>query len=518
MTDISLEGLKVVTAHEMARIEEIAYAEGASEQTFVENAGEAIAEAVIDFIELYDLPKIVTILAGKGNNGADAYAAGAKLIGLGCQVIALHIYPVDSFGPLCKTMSEKFRAKGGTLRYAHDKKTLCFEPEGIILAGLVGTGFRGKAEDVLALAIERANQSGLPIIAIDIPSGLNASTGDVLSVAIHATETIFLGLPKSGFFLKEGWDHVGQLRYADFGLEQKYIAKAQPIAYFLNEEIIAQLFPRIKRSRHKYEAGYVIAIAGSPGMPGAALLASKAALHSGAGIVRLFHAPGMEAALSGAPFELIRQSWDAKDVALIQEEAIRAKALLIGPGLGRTKSVEKMIQKIFCDIDLPMVIDADALYFLSKNASWKVPKGSVLTPHRGEMNLLLANYKQKKGEQKSFLELCQAFAELKKTTIVLKGAPTFIFHPGAPPLVVTRGDPGMATAGSGDVLTGMIAAMIAQGLEARRAAALAVTLHGISGEIAAQSLTSYCMTSSDLIDFLPRAFAEAMSGANVSSN
>jgi NAD(P)H-hydrate epimerase len=355
------------------------------------------------------------------------------------------------------------------------------------------------------VAIEAANRSGLPILAVDIPSGLNGTTGEVETVAIKATETIFLGLPKSGFFLKEGWDHVGALRYASFGLGEKYIAQARAAAFLLNEEALPRCLPPLKRTRHKYQAGYVLAVAGSPRMPGAALLASYAALRSGAGMVRLLHPRGMEAELSGAPFELIRQGWNGREMRTVTCEALKAKAMLVGPGIGRTRQAKRILQRLLEKITLPMVIDADALFFLAQHPGWKLPKGSVLTPHRGEMDLLLG--RDLNQENQTYQELCQAYVEEKKVTLVLKGAPTFIYHPGADPLIITRGDPGMATAGSGDVLTGMIAAMMAQGLDARSAAALAVYLHGISGEIASDLLTSYCMIASDLIDSLPEAFA-----------
>lgn len=513
MNPPSLEGLKIVAAQEMARIEGLAYADGASEQTFMENAGAAIAEAVMNFIEERRLPKAVTLLVGKGNNGGDAFAAGRKLLERGIKTTALHIYSLENCGPLCRKMYEKFRSVGGVVNHVHDKRAFHFEPNSVILDGLVGTGFHGKAEGILALAIESANQSGLAIVAIDIPSGLNGTTGEVGSVAIHATETIFLGLPKIGFFLNEGWDCVGKLRYARFGLGEKYIAEAKPIAYLLNEEQIPHLFPPIKRTRHKYQRGYVLSIAGSPGMPGAALLASFSALRAGAGIVRLLHPCGMEAELSGAPFELIREGWDGKDLKRIKVEAERAKVMLIGPGIGRTNAAKKMLHQILNKIELPMVVDADALYFLSQNSSWKLPKGSIITPHRGEMNLLLSHFKFEKKKKTSELEICQAFAEKKSVTVVLKGAPTYIFHPKAAPLVITHGDPGMATAGSGDVLTGIIAAMVAQGLDARTAAAMSVYLHGCSGEAAADYFTSYCMTASDLIDFLPDAFKDILQSA-----
>ena len=236
MVSTSIEGLKIVTAHEMTRIEGMAYAEGASELTFMESAGNAIADAVEGFITLNALPKIVTLLVGKGNNGGDAYSAGAKLCRQGFQVVAFPIYSLDHCGSLCQAMYEKFCMSGGVIRHVYDACVFDFGHEGIILDGLVGTGFKGGAEGILALAIESANSSGLPIIAIDIPSGLNGNTGEVATVAIKAIDTIFLGLPKMGFFLKEGWNHVGKLHYATFGLGEKYIADARPVAYLYNEE------------------------------------------------------------------------------------------------------------------------------------------------------------------------------------------------------------------------------------------------------------------------------------------
>lgn len=483
-----IEGLKIVAAEEMARIEKIAYiAEGASEQLFVENAGKAIADAAARLAK----NKTIHLLTGEGNNGADAFAAGIELLKRGFKVTAEPIFSQESFGPLCQIMYQRFCSQGGKIGKNEEK-------EALLIDGLVGTGFKGKAEGALAAAITFANDSGLPILAIDIPSGLNGTTGEVETVAIQATETLFLGLPKSGFFLKQGWDHVGRLRHGDFGLEKKYTAQASPLAVLLKEDTLSSEMPKIKRTRHKYEAGYVLAIAGSPSMAGAALLACSAALRSGAGIVRLFHPRGTD--LGNAPYELIREEWDGKNLTPIQTQAERAKALLVGPGMGRTKEAEMALKAVLQHIALPMVIDADALFLLSENPSWTLPHTSILTPHRGEMKRLL-------GDAPT-VELCQAFAEKKQVTIVLKGAPTWIFHPGATPLVITRGNPGMATAGSGDVLTGILASLLAQGLGSRRASAIGVYLHGTSGEAAAKELTPYCLTASRLMDFLPHAFKE----------
>lgn len=502
---MTLEGYKVVSAKEMKRIEEKAYAEGASESHFMENAGKAIAEIAEEYLYNCHLEPHVALLIGKGNNGGDAFVAGTKLIEKGIAVSAFHFYPLEECSPLCQKQCEHFKKAGGKVHSIHTETHIPFEPRGILLDGLVGTGFHGAAEGILAHAITSANQSRLPIIAIDVPSGLNASTGEVKSVAIRAAETVYLGLPKIGFFIGEGWDHVGNLIGADFGLDKKYIDEAHEEAYLINEETVLHCMPHMKRSRHKYDAGYVLAIAGSLEMPGAAILASIATLRSGAGIVRLFHPENMPQI--GMPPEVIREVWNLDKKKLIFAESERADAVLIGPGLGRTKEVKKLLSSLFERLTLPCVIDADALYFLAEHPKWKLPEISILTPHRKEMERLLTKaYKHESDTH--FHEACQEFADKKDVTLVVKGGPTFIFHPGTVPIIVPRGTPGMATAGAGDVLTGIIAALAAQGVEARAAAALGVFLHAVAGEAAAFQKTPYCMIASDITDSLPEAFCQ----------
>jgi len=494
-----LKALKVVTAQEMARIEALAYADGVSEEQFMQSAGQSIAKRTVEFIEDRQREKKVSLIVGKGNNGGDAFAAGCALLDLGYAVTAWHVYPPKVCSALCQKMREQFEKKGGAVHTVSNTASIHFE--GVILEGLVGTGFRGKAEGILASAIESVNQSHLPVLAIDIPSGVNGSSGEVGSIAIHATQTFFLEFPKLGFFQNEGWNYVGKLVPASFGLDKRYKAKATPSAYLFDTTCLSTLLPPLKRTRHKYQAGYVLAFAGSKQMPGAAILSSYGALRGGSGIVRLFHPPHMESELSYAPYELIKEAWTAKSLSRFREETKRAKSLLIGSGMGRSVSAKQTIKTLLKEAVLPSVLDADALYFIAQNPSWKLPADSILTPHQGEMQSLLSTYETKKANK------VQAFVEAKKVTLVLKGAPTFIYHPGSLPLIIGHGDPGMATAGSGDVLTGVLAAMLAQGLDPKTAACVAVALHAIAGEIAASFLTSYSMTASDILHFLPMAFS-----------
>lgn len=499
-----LQGLAVVTAQEMARIESSACAKSASEQRFMENAGLSIATMVEKFVAENQLSKKISIIAGKGNNGGDAFASGIHLLDKGFSVSAWHIYPPSTCSPLCQHMRQRFQKKGGAIHDVFHENAFHFHPEGVILDGLVGTGFKGKAAGILALAIDAINHAHLPILAIDIPSGLNGTSGIVESIAIHATQTLYLELPKIGFFIQDGWDHVGILVRARFGLDENAIQQAQPVAYLFDADHLGQWLPPIKRTRHKYEAGYVLGCAGSKEMPGAALLSSYSALCAGAGIVRLFHPKNMQAELAAAPYELIKEEWDGKSLRRIAIESKRAQALFIGPGMGRTKSVNNMIKMLIEHSTLPTVLDADALYFLAHHPHIRLPSQSILTPHHGEMHQLLASFTTKAADP------IQAYADHKRATIVLKGAPTFIFHENAYPIIIARGDPGMATAGSGDVLTGMIAAMLAQGLAPQKAACLATSLHAMAGEIAAAHLTSYCVTASAIMECIPDAFASCI--------
>ncbi len=342
-----IQGHKVVTAEEMVRIEKLAYAKGDSELAFMENAGMGIAEETEEFCFANDLGKEVILLVGKGNNGGDAFAAGKRLLAKGFSVRAIQIYPFEISSLLCQKQGEAFKKAGGKIHFVKESAPFPELHEGVILDGLVGTGFKGKPDAPLARAIQKANQSHLPILAVDIPSGVNGNTGEVQTCAIHALRTIYLGLPKVGFFIGEGWNHVGELTRVDFGLKESYIQRAKAEAYLINEEAVPTLLPPVVRNRHKYQAGYLLAVAGSPGMSGAAFLSTLAALRSGAGIVRLFHTASFRAELARAPLELVKEELKGSSLARIFEESKRAKSLLIGPGMGRTPDSKEKDQRAF---------------------------------------------------------------------------------------------------------------------------------------------------------------------------
>lgn len=492
--------MKVVSSHQMSDIESQAYRNGSSETDFMEEAGSGVALVVHDYVERHDIDRTVILLCGKGNNAGDAYVTGTHLLHLEYDVFAIQLSPISECTPLCRQNYERFMNDGGRVT-----ETLPELPQnGIIVDGLFGTGFHGSPTGNYATIIKQANESGLPIIAVDIPSGLNGETGEVNGEAIIATETAFLGLPKTGFFLQNGWNYIGKLRYVDFGLPQEYIEECDSDLIMLSPTLLRPLMPPIVRNRHKYSAGYVVGLSGSPGMPGAAILSSTGALRSGAGIVRLLSPDGMQAELAHSPPELIRMPYKYDDTQAILDQMNRANAVFVGPGIGLTPQTHNLLKTVLPRLERPCVIDADALTILAEE-NIKLPKQTVLTPHIGEMMRLL-KINEHPVLDLEFLNTCREYAAQKGVTLVLKGAPTFILNADQPILINPTGNPGMATAGSGDVLTGLIAGLLAQGSPPEVAAALGVFLHGLAGEHAAEEMTPYSMIASDIIFHFPEAF------------
>lgn len=496
--------MDIVVPKEMQRIEQLAYTEGASEALFMEAAGKEVAEAAVSLLSRCSQTSRVILLCGCGNNAGDAYVAGTHLIQSGeLEVCAIQLGDIHTASPLCQHQHQRFLDAGGAVCTELPPVQLLAEA-GLLIDGLLGTGFHGELKGNFHSLVEAANASGTAILSIDIPSGLDGQTGIVGTVAIRATETLFLGLPKQGFFLQQGWNHVGRLVHGDFGLEDTYIKKANARFKLLSLPEVAPFLLPLSRDQHKYEAGHVMGLAGSPGMPGAALLAGTAALRAGAGIVRLLHSPGMQVELSAAPYELIRQVYDDQDPLSIAKTLNEAQAIFIGPGLGRSPEVFERLSRIIPLLEVPLVLDADGLNALASRA-FTLPKGSILTPHHGEMQRLLGK-EGKSCIDLDYLESCQSYAEKHEIILILKGGPTFLFAPREYPHICSFGHPGMATAGTGDVLTGILAACLAKGLGAFKAARLGVTLHALAGEAAADEWTGYSILASDIIEALPQSF------------
>ncbi|MCI5051562.1 MAG: NAD(P)H-hydrate dehydratase [Simkaniaceae bacterium] len=488
---------KVVTASEMARVEKKSIEAGASSEQYMLDASKGIANLIDAYIDTNNLAREVLLVVGKGNNGGDAFTAGEFLLELGYLVKAYPLFPKEQCSELCSKHWAGFTESGGEIL---EELTSWGS---VVIDGLLGTGFEGLVEGKIAEVIRQVNTFEQKRIAIDIPSGVNGNTGEVKGEAIRADLTIYLGLPKWGCFNQQGFEYIGELQGADFGLESNEFDYSA--LYPLTKEV-AKLLPIVKRTRHKYEAGYVVSLAGSPGMAGAAILSSLAALRTGAGIVRLFHPEGMEGELTQAPLELIKSHYAFGDTREIEAEMRRASALVIGPGIGRSEIVKNMIFQVLEKRAQPVIIDADGLFHLQGADLTFLGGQAILTPHRGEMSKLVDG-------AENLLEATCDFAKRQNVTVVLKGAPTWIVQPNEKPIVMVRGCPGMATAGSGDVLSGIIGALLAQGLSANNAALLGTYLHGISGEIAVGEKTNYGLIASDMIEKIPCAI-KSLQGLN----
>ena len=322
----------------------------------------------------------------------------------------------------------------------------------VVVDALFGTGFRGAPREDAAALIERMNRSGAPVVAVDVPSGVDASTGEVPGAAVEAELTVTFHGPKVGLAVAPGRFHAGEVVVADIGLEPRETEHAR-----VTPDVL-QLVPRKGERDNKYTAGSVLVVGGAPGLTGALCLAAQAAFRADAGYVAVAvpreSLPVVEAKL----LEPVKGTWDEVD-----RLAAKAKAVAIGPGLGRTPEARALADRLLAELDVPAVVDADALFGLEP---FERGAPTVLTPHSGELARLLGD----EDVDAHRLAAVREAAERYGCVVLLKGADSLVAAPGEGVLVSDLGTPALATAGTGDVLTGVIAAFLAKGLEPRLAA------------------------------------------------
>jgi hydroxyethylthiazole kinase-like uncharacterized protein yjeF len=363
-------------------------------------------------------------------------------------------------------------------------ETTAVEQADVIVDALFGTGFHGPPRPEAATLIERINAAGAPVVAVDIPSGVDASTGEVAAEAVQASLTVTFHGRKVGLAVAPGLFHAGEVVVVGIGLEPLQTE------HRLVTPAILSLVPRKRVDDTKYSAGSVLVVGGAPGMTGAVCLAAEAAFRADAGYVTVAVPEASLPAVEMRLLEAVKRTWPEARTA-----AERARAVAIGPGLGRDGDAKGLRDDLLAELELPLVLDADALHELEPGA-WG-PR-AVLTPHAGELGRLL-------GEESTWvddhrLEAARRAAEHFGCVCLLKGAGTIVAAPGEGPLVCAPGPPSLATAGTGDVLTGIVGAFLAKGLEPRLAAAAAATAHALAaGRIAYQA----GMVASDLIAELP---------------
>jgi NAD(P)H-hydrate epimerase len=358
----------------------------------------------------------------------------------------------------------------------------------VVIDALLGTGLKGAPREDTSRLIEQINGGDVPVLAVDIPSGVNASTGEVAGAAVRADVTVTMHGPKVGLAVAPGRFLAGEVVVADIGLEP-----TETEHRLVGPEILRAV-PRRSARDNKYTAGHVLVVGGSRGMTGAAALAARAAFRADAGYVTIAAPAESLPVLETLVLEAVKRPLDD-----VFEAAAKAKALAVGPGLGRANEAKELVRRLLAEVDVPAVVDADALFALEA-AEWPAPR--VLTPHEGELARLLG---QESGEIAAHrLASVQEAAERFDAVVVLKGEDSLVAAPGRGVVVSALGPPSLATAGTGDVLTGVTAAFLAKGMEPQHAAAAACAAQQLAAREAPQR---YGLVASDVIEALPRALA-----------
>lgn len=462
---------------------------GVSEDEMMARAGLAAFSAMA---KLYPEVRQIAVFCGSGNNAGDGYVLARLAQEKGYTVVVNQYKSLETLPAAARFAASQ--AIGAGVSCQGIDEILDNEVE-LIIDALLGTGLQGDVNGSLATAINQMNQSKLPIISLDIPSGLHADTGRVMGVAVIAAATVtFIGL-KIGMLTLDGPDHCGKILCDDLKITS-CLAKSKPAAYLLSKNSLPRLAPRLKNS-HKGDFGHVLVIGGGIGMPGAVYLAAKAALRVGAGMVTVATRPDYATgALPLLPEALL---YGIEEVADLQPLIAKATVCIIGPGLGEDEWAQALFNKVIIS-QLPTIIDASALRLLAKNPqhddNW------ILTPHPGEAASLLEC--TVKDIQRDRYQAALSIQQNYGGNIVLKGVGSLVCTDDGNSYVCSAGNPGMATAGMGDVLSGVIGGLLAQGTTLALAAKLGVWVHASAADLAARAFGERGLLASDLMPYLQR--------------
>ncbi len=459
------------SAAQVRALDAYAIAQGTDGYTLMRRAAEAALRAMRS---RWPTAMRIAIVTGGGNNGGDGYvlARFAQAAGLSAAVLAA-VAPEALRGDALRAC-EDFRASGGRI-LAYEAALL--GATDVIVDALLGTGLHEPVRPDLAQAIHAINACDRPVFSLDLPSGLNADSGAVMGAAVSADCTISFVALKTGLFLGAGPDHVGRLIFDDLELSPPDELRFRPLLQRLSEGEIARALPPRGRAANKGDFGRVLIVGGGPGMPGAVRLAGESCLRVGAGLVTVATArDNLNAVVAGRP-ELIVHA--VEEAAALEPLLGSADVVAVGPGLGQSTWAASMLEGVL-GCGKPLLIDADALNLLAKSAR-PAPARSVLTPHPGEAGRLLgSNAAAIQSDRMAALHALQA--RHPGSVIVLKGAGTLIGAEGQIPGICERGNPAMAAPGMGDVLTGVIAGILAQCRDPWQAACAGVLAHALGGD------------------------------------
>jgi hydroxyethylthiazole kinase-like uncharacterized protein yjeF len=489
----------------------------------MENAGRSVAD-VIEKILGFVPGKSIYILCGKGNNGGDGLVVARHLYNRGAMVRVfltaarreLHGDPRTNLDALDHPLQGGSRARLRILeRVSADGLRRQPRPD-LLVDALFGTGFSGAVKGEYARIITWINGSDVPVVAVDIPSGVSADNGKVESIAVRANMTVTMGLRKLGLLVHQGRECAGSLHVADIGIPSSVYERSGIQTWFVQRQDVRKLLPRRPLSAHKHSVGKIFVIAGSRGLTGAAVMSCRSAMRAGAGAVVLgtprsllpIVAKRLTEVMPHPLEETVDQTISLKAWKTIDRFVRWCDIVVLGPGLGRNKETDELILELIAAVKKPMLIDADGLNALASNP--RVLKSrkadTILTPHAGELSRLTGLTSEEIEANR--VEVARQKSKSFNAVLVLKGGPTVTATPKGDVFINGTGNPGMATAGAGDVLSGTIAALYGQHLSAAEAAIAGVFLHGLAGDLAKEKYGEMSLVATDIIGELPHAIAQ----------
>ncbi|NTW99224.1 MAG: NAD(P)H-hydrate dehydratase [Geobacteraceae bacterium] len=508
--------MRVVTAQTMQEIDKRAITEyGIAGLHLMENAGRCCVEEII---AEFGLKGRFVVMAGKGNNGGDGYVI-ARLLNLkGWNGTVIILSDRDQIAGDAAANLEKL--PGSVISYCTHEGQLAallgkeISRADVIVDALLGTGLSSDVSGIYREAIGLINASGRPVVSVDIPSGIHATTGRVLGDAVRAYCTVTFACAKLGQVLYPGAEHCGRLVVADIGIPLQVMETAAGYD-FLNEDTMRPMVHLRDRQAHKGHFGHCLIIAGSTGKTGAAALAANSAVRAGSGLVTLAAAESIHPILEMKTTETMTVPLPDSGSGYLTNSAFPAiqklldgkDAVAIGPGIDRHPGTYALVRDLVESVTLPLVIDADGLNALAEDITVLKRKKSmqvILTPHPGEMSRLLGS--SVPDVEAMRISVAQEFSRTYDVFLVLKGARTIIASPDGNAAINGSGNPGMASGGMGDVLTGIIASLLGQGYGAWDACRLGVFLHGFAADMVAEEKGEIGINASDVLEKLPYAY------------
>ncbi len=504
----------VLTCAQMREVEKAAVDGGIDYLRLMENAGSAAAKEIRRRYPVAG--RRVTILCGKGNNGGDGFVIARKLQDEGAVVTVVLACGLPKTEDAREMFSRLRSLDIGVVSLETEPYIAAssVKEAALIIDAVYGIGFHGRLPDSLRSLFRIANASPSPIVSIDIPSGLNGDTGEADEDTLSAALTITFTAMKAGLAAAAASPYTGEVHIAEIGIDPDFLSAYGPGRTTVDWAMIRPCFPARAADSNKGDYGKLLAFCGSTGMLGAAMMAAQAALRCGVGLLTMALPrslyPIAAARLCEPVFCLLEETEDGDlslaNRALLRERAAQSSALLIGCGLGSRPGTEELVLDLLSSALCPIVLDADGINIAARHISiWKTVRAPViLTPHPGEMARLTGlTIPEIQADRET---VARRFAEEHGVTVVLKGHKTVIASPGEKVLVNPTGNPGMATGGSGDVLAGMIASFLAQGMPAGKAAMCGAFLHGAAGDLAAQRLSQHAMLPRDILGELGDLF------------